>query len=112
MSLYMTSDSSRITQYGTLSEYVSAGVNLCKMLEYHHQVDETVMYAKIDETYIYFADTYQAVFPVSRLRELHHNPFKQPGLEALHGKRRVAEVEQNPTDLVQIGRFVACHAIH
>ncbi len=25
---------------------------------------------------------------------------------------RVAEVEQKPTDLVQIGRFVACHAIH
>ncbi len=27
--------------------------------------------------------TYQAVFPVSSLRELHHNPLKQPGLEAL-----------------------------
>jgi hypothetical protein len=25
---------------------------------------------------------------------------------------RVAEVEQKPTDLVHIGRFVACHAIH
>ncbi len=25
---------------------------------------------------------------------------------------RVAEVEQKPTDSVQIGRFVACHAIH
>ena len=71
MSLYITADSSSITQYGTLSEYASAGVNLCKMLEYHHQVDETVGYERIDETYIYFADTYQAVFPVSSLRELH-----------------------------------------
>ena len=65
------SDSSSITQYGTLNEYASAGVNICKVLEYQIQVDETISYPKVDENYVYFADTYQEVFPFDDIRKLH-----------------------------------------
>jgi hypothetical protein len=64
--IFLTTANSTITKYGTYSNYIPAGIYICKFLEYHKQcTDEEREYCS--RAYAFIADRYYDIYPLNKI---------------------------------------------